>query len=351
MTLMRRRDEAGFALPLTLFVLTLVTIMLAALMVQVQNDRRIASSSGDLVETFTIAQGGLRDYLSYYSESNTRPLNGDSLRINVVGGYADVVAHIVQQPADTLNGIVYLIRSRGRLIKPTQGADPQAVRVVAQYVRWQYGTMRVYAAFAPINSFTCSSCDGTFQFLGYDQCAVAPTVPGMRTPNGPTPYFAPPYVDPAVVEGPVTSTFASKAFIGIDWAAVLGSGFSPDYTTLTSLDTWSSYRLAGNQTLTNVSGTGLLVVQGNLTLDDFYWQGVVLVGGRIVFAADTSQVEGAVVSGLQDQIGAGASAGRWGPAGSHIAIQYNSCNVAQAFSSMTGFAPIAGGWMDNWASY
>jgi len=351
MTLMRRRDEAGFALPLTLFVLTLVTIMLAALMVQVQNDRRIASSSGDLVETFTIAQDGLRDYLSFRSQSTTRPLNGDSLRINVVGGYADVVAYVVQQPADTLNGIVYLVRSRGRLIKPTQGADPQAVRVVAQYVRWQYGTMRVYAAFAPINSFTCSNCDGTFQFLGYDQCAGAPTVPGMQTPNGPTPYFAPPYVDPAVVEGPVTSTFASMAFMGIDWAAVLGSGFSPDYTTLTSLDTWSSYRLAGNPTLTNVSGTGLLVVQGNLTLDDFYWQGVVLVGGRIVFAADTSQVEGAVVSGLQDQIGPGAQTGRWGPAGSHIAIQYNSCNVAQAFSSMTGFALIAGGWMDNWASY
>jgi hypothetical protein len=347
----RARHDAGFALPLTLFVLTLVTIMLSAIMIQVQTDRRIAESSGDLVEALTIAQDGLLDYLSYYSQSNTRPLDGDSLRMNVGGGYADVVAHVVQQPTDTLNGIVYLIRSRGRLIKPTQGADPQAVRVVAQYVKWQYGTMRVYAAFAPINSFTCNNCDGTFQFLGYDQCGAAPTVPGLRTPTGPTPYFAPPYVDPAVLEGPVTSVFASTAFIGIDWAAVLGSSFLPDYTTQVNLDTWSSYRLTGDQTMTNVSGSGLLVVEGDLTLDNFSWQGVVLVGGRIVFGDNTTQIEGAVVSGLADQIGPGAQTGRWGPAGSFIDIRYNSCDVAQAFASMTGFAPIAGGWMDNWASY
>jgi hypothetical protein len=348
---MRRIDDSGFALPLTLFVLVLVTIMLAAVMIQVQTDRRIAESSGDLVESLTIAQSGLQLYMRHYSLINSRPVDGDSLRINVAGGYADVVARVVRKPADTLGGIVYLVRSRGRLIKPTQGADPQARRLVAQFARWQYGTMNVYAAFAPINDFACPSCAGTFQLLGYDQCGLRPTVPGLRAPNGPTPYFAPPYVDPATVTGPVSSTFASIAFIGIDWAAVLGTGFTPDYTTLTNLDTWSTYRLTGNQTLTNVSGTGLLVVEGNLTLDDFYWRGAVLVGGRIVFFADTTRIEGAVVSGLQDQTGAAASIGRWGPAGSHVQIEYNSCNLAQAFGSLTGFALMPGGWMDNWASY
>ncbi len=348
---MRRVDDSGFALPLTLFVLVLVTIMLAAVMIQVQTDRRIAESSGDVVESLTIAQSGLQLYMRHYTLTSTRPADGDSLRINVPGGYADVVAHVVRKPADTLGGIVYLIRSQGRLIKPTQGADPQARRLVAQFARWQYGTMNVYAAFAPINSFTCNNCDGSFQFLGYDQCMVRPTVPGLRTPTGPTPYFAPPYVDPALVEGPPSSTFASIGFIGIDWAAVLGTGFVPDYTTLSNLDTWSTYRLMGNQTLQDVSGTGLLVVQGDLTLDDVAWRGVVLVGGRIAFTGDTTRIEGAVVSGLKAQIGPGASTGRWGPAGSHLQIEYNSCYVAQAFGSVTGFALVPGGWMDNWASY
>lgn len=348
---MRRIDDSGFALPLTMFVLVLVTIMLAAVMIQVQTDRRIAESSGDVVESLTIAQSGLQLYMRHYSMINARPADGDSLRINVAGGYADVVAQVVRKPADTLGGIVYLIRSRGRLIKPTRGADPQARRVVAQFARWQYGTMNVFASLAAINDFTCPSCTGTFRLLGYDQCALRPPVPGLRAPNGPTPYFAPPYVDPATVTGPVSSTFASIAFIGIDWAAVLGTGFMPDYTSLTNLDTWSTYRLAGNQTLTDVTGTGLLVVTGNLTLDRFYWQGVVLVGGRIVISADTTLIEGAVVSGIKAQIGPGAPSGGWGPTGTHLQIEYNSCNVAQAFGSVTGFALIPGAWMDNWASY
>lgn len=351
---MRRVDETGFALPLTLFVLTLVTIMLAAVMVQVQTDRRIAESSGDVVESLTIAQSGLQSYMRHYALIDTRPTDGDSLRINVAGGYADVVAHVVQKPADTLTGIVYLIRSRGRLIKPTQGADPQAVRLVAQFARWQYGTMNVYAAFAPINDFNCTggNCGGSFLLVGYDQCLARPAVPGLRAPLGPTSQHGPPWVDPATVQGPSSSTFASMAFIGIDWAAAMGGGFSPDYTSLTNLNTWSTYRLMGDQTLAHVHGNGLLVVQGNLRLRElFSWQGVVLVGGQIIFDADTARIEGAVVSGLKAQIGTGAATGGWGPGGTNIFVEYNSCYVAQAFGSLTGFAPVPGGWMDNWASY
>ena len=47
---MRIEDQRGFALPLTIFVLTLITIMLAAIFVRVRVDRRIAESSGDIVK-------------------------------------------------------------------------------------------------------------------------------------------------------------------------------------------------------------------------------------------------------------------------------------------------------------
>jgi hypothetical protein len=350
----RRSDPtAGFALPLTIFVLTLVTIMLAAVMVQVQADRRIAQSSGDIVEALVIAQAGLERYMGHYDSSSTRPPDGDSLRINLTGGYADVVAQVVRRPADTTAGMLYIVRSRGRVIKPTQGADPQAVRLVAQFAVWQSATMDVLGALTAVNDFACSSCGGTYLLIGHDQCGVMSSVPGLRTPNGPTSNAVPPYIDPATLEGPSASTFASEAFIGIDWAAVIGGSFVPDYTSLVNTSSWASYLLPNNTTLTDVSGTGLLVVDGDASFEGSYfdWRGAVIVGGFVEFEADTTRVQGVMVTGIEQQIMSPPSTGRWGETGTHVEVTYNSCYVRNAFTSLAGLTPVPGGWMDNWASY
>ncbi|MGD8726039.1 MAG: hypothetical protein PVH40_00270 [Gemmatimonadales bacterium] len=347
------RDRQGFALPLTIFVLTLITIMLAAIFVRVKIDRRIAESSGDIVNAGAVAASGLQRYFAHYDSSTGRPLDGDSLRINVVGGYADVVARVVRQPADTTDGILYIVRSRGRLIKPTQGPEPQAVQTVAQFAQWQFGSMTVHGAFAAINDFSCPSggCDGTFSLVGYDECGMASSVYGLRTPNGPTTGSG--NIQPALLEGPAASTFAAPSFLGIDWATVIGGGLEPDYASLTNLSTWSMYLLTGNRTMTDVVGNGLLMVTGDLTISGQYlnWQGVVLVGGKIDFEADTTYIRGAVVSGINYQTGPNPSLGSWGPDSTHIDIQYNSCHVRSALTSLTGFAPISSAWMDNWATY
>jgi hypothetical protein len=352
---MRRlpHPDAGFALPLTIFVLTLVTIMLAAVMVQVQADRRLAQSSGDIIEALVIAQAGLERYMGHYDSSSARPPDGDSLRINLTGGYADVVAHVVRRPADTTAGILYVLRSRGRVIKPTQGADPQAVRGVAQFAVWQSATMDVLGALTAVNDFACASCGGTYLLIGHDQCGMRPAVPGLRTPNGPTSNAVPPYIDPATVEGPGASTFASQAFIGIDWAAVIGGTFVPDYTSLVSTSSWASYLLPGSTTLTDVSGTGLLVINGDASFEGSYfeWRGAVIVGGFVEFEADTTRVQGVLVTGIEQQIMSPPSTGRWGETGTHLEVIYNSCHVRNAFASLAGLTPVPGGWMDNWASY
>jgi hypothetical protein len=334
----------------------LVTVLLAALMVQVQTDRRIAESSGDLVDALVIAQSGLEGYVAHYDSLTARPGDGDSLRINVVGGYADVIANVVHQPADTLlGGIDYLIRSRGRLIHPTMGADPQAVRVVSQFARWEYGSMQVIGAFTAVDDFHCTggSCGGTYLLSGHDQCLSEPSVPGLRVPNGPTQALAPPDVDPATLEGPNRSAFDDPTFIGIDWAMIENGAFETDYQTLVNLDTWSSYLLTGDVTLTDITGTGLLVILGDATLAGatFEWQGVVVVGGHVSFEADTSRIAGALVSGMNHQTGNLSGQGQWGDTGTHIDVEYNSCAVNQAFSTFSGFAPVPGAWMDRWASY
>ena len=348
--------EAGFALPLTIFVLLLVTVLLAALMVQVQTDRRIAEGSGDLVEALVVAQSGLESFIAHFDSLAYRPADGDSLRVNVVGGYADVVAHVVHQPADTLlSGIDYLIRSRGRLIHPTMGADPQAIRVVAQFARWEYGTMKVIGAYAAADGFRCTgpNCGGTYVLSGADLCGMEPTVPALRTPTGGGQPLVPPAVDPAEVKGPSTNAFTDPPFIGVDWGIVESGAFDPDYRTLTNTNTWSSYLLDGDVTLTDVTGAGLLMIRGDATLTGtrFDWQGVMVVGGHVVFEADTSRITGALLSGLALQTGNLPGTTRWGDTDTHIEVFYNSCAVRNAFRSLTGFALVPGAWMDRWASY
>ena len=349
------RGEKGFVLPLTIFVLTVITIMLAAIFVQVQADRRIAESSGDGLTASSVAASGLSRYFAYRDSVGVRPPDGDSLRVNVVGGYADVVAYITQRPADSLSGITYIVRSTGTLIRPTQGSDPQARRAVAQFGRWQFGTMDVLSAFTAINDFAkpcgAAGCDGTFRLEGDDECSAA-WRPGLRIPLGSTPNpVGPPEVTPFKLEADNAATVALQT--GIDWAAVKGGGFDADYTSLTNLSSWSSYLLSGDQTVTDLTGTGLLVVTGDLTTNGLYfnWRGVVLVGGAILFQADTSYVRGAVISGLNRLTGPVPGSGGWGLSPTHIDIRFNSCHVASSFASFTGFAIIANSWMDNWAMY
>lgn len=349
-------SEAGFALPLTIFVLLLVTVLLAALMVQVQTDRRIAEGSGDLADALVVAQSGLEAYAAHYDSLSFRPTDGDSLRINVAGGYADVIAQVVHQPADTLlGGIDYIIRSRGRLIRPTLGADPQAIRVVAQFARWEYGVMNVIGAYTAADGFRCTgpNCGGTYVLSGYDACSMEPAVPALRTPTGGGQPLAPPRVDPPEVKGPNTNAFTAPPFIGIDWGIVESGAFAPDYRTLTNLNTWSSYLLDGDVTLTDIVGAGMLIVRGDATLAGtrFDWQGVMIVGGHIEFEADTSRVSGALLSGVALQTGNISGTSRWGDTGTHIDVFYSSCAVRNAFRSLTGFALVPGAWMDRWASY
>ncbi len=352
---MRRDSNAGFALPLTIFVLTLVTIMLSAIMVQVQADRRVAESSSDVVSALSVAQSGLERYFSHYDSLTGRPTDGDSLRINVTGGYADVVARVIRKPADTMPGIMYVVRSRGRVIRPTQGADPQAIRTVAQFAEWEYGTMKVIGAYTAINHFTkpCNppGCDGTFTFIGHDQCAVRPSVPGLRVPQGGTPPLGPPQVDPATLE--LDNTWAVAAETGINFAGVIGGQFIPDYTSLIDLFSWSSYYRSGNETITNTQGTGLLVVQEDLTLSGSYfkWDGAVLVGGAVHFNADSVQIQGVFISGLEEQTNPSPGTGEWALAPRDIRVLYNSCYVQKAFSAYSGFSPVENGWMDHWSEY
>lgn len=347
------RSERGFALPLTIFLVTLLTLLLAAAFTRINADRDVDMGTGYSVTAFEVAQSGLQTYMGTV---DTMPNDNDSLRINVPGGYAWVVARLVQRPADTLTNPTFLLRSTGYTVVSKLGSTPQARRTVAQFAEWQPGRIKVLGAITAANGIDADT-GGTVIIQGYDKswCTPqAPPVAGVYTisiAGSPASWSvdsgAPPMVTTGT--GPKTLADATK----IDWASTIGGQLVPDYTSyVDNLYSNAIQIIQGSLTLpTDAQGNGVLVVTGDLTMGDtFYWQGVVLVGGRVTFANNWTTIEGAIVSGLNSQISSG-SIGRTHVGAHDLTLHYDSCMIQAALGSLIGFIPIGNAWIDDWASY
>jgi hypothetical protein len=349
MNVPRRCREDGFALPVTIFVITIVTLMITGLLIRVETDRRIAESSGDMVDALTVAQSGLQRYLGL---ATARPANGDSIRINVQGGYADVVVHRVFAPADTARMGLYVVRSTGHVIKPTEGSDPQASRTVAQFAGWQTGHIGVLGAYTSTTKVTQAGGD-TVDITGTDACGTAAPVYGVRAINGSS-------LGTGITGSPSAylisgSSGAVAAATKINWDGVLHGGFRPDYTSFHAWDSsYPSMIVNGNLTMQDNGGYGLLIVSGDLTLGGSYayWDGVILVGGTISFGATWTYFYGSVTSGLNALLSGGNPSNvQLGAPGKNVRIWYNSCSVSHAMQEFTGLVPISKAWVDDWATY
>ncbi len=342
---MRPLHRRGFALPMTLFLIAIVTLLLTAAFTKVQSDRRIGDSSGARVAAMAVAKAAVQTYIG---TTATRPADGDSVRINVAGGYADVIAQVIRQPADTLANWMYIVRGVGHVIDPTQGADPQAVRTIAQFAQWQTGKIDVLAALAATGGLTNSGNSVVINGADSAGCG-APTTAGIYTRSGGSPGAAAGISSITEISAGATVDTATH----IDWRALIGGGFAADYISAVANDTTFSsqyYSSTGTTTLSNFRGTGLLIVAGTLNFTGVSrWSGIVLVGNQITYGVTTSDsttIQGMVVQGLNNP-------GTSGVIGTQmkLRIRYNSCNVRKTLARLTGFAPITNGWVDNWATY
>ena len=168
-----------------------------------------------------------------------------------------------------------------------------------------------------------------------------------------------------VVPPPLASGTGTEVALetNIDFPALVGGGFTPDYTlagpTARMDGTYSSQLITGNATLGGglvTTGTGLLIVTGDLTIKSTFstptttWYGIILAGGSIAFQASTTRIHGMVVSGLNKQLPAGSEPPE-NFGGTNVTIWHNSCLIQQTLQRLTGFAPITNGWVDNWATY
>ncbi len=345
-------SQRGTALPFTLFLVAFLTVLLSALFVRIRADQQIAYTSTDALKALSLAQNGLE---AYYQTRTTRPPDNDTLRVNLIGGYVDVVASLLQVPEAEEGERVFLVRATSRVVVPDSGPEPQAVRTVGEVAVWRPGPVGDLAAFTAANHLLrVTDGTGIISIDGHDACAGSgmPTLPGLRAPLGkPLPMPAnrdelagPPEVDgdPPIIQELNANGTAEAT--NVDWTAILNGGFEADYTSLTDLQSWSAYLIDGDLTLSQ-SGTGLLVVTGDLTIGGYTtnWRGVVLVGGTVLFEAGATQIEGLVVSGLNEQLsGPSVSHGYVGETGRNVFVQYNSCYVTDALRRHSGFAPVPG---------
>lgn len=361
------RDTRGFALPVTVLVVALLTTMLATAFTRVRADREIGGGSEAGVRAFAVAQNGLRRYLTLHAidacERAVRPPDGDSVRINVPDGYADIVARVVQRPADTLAAWTYSIRAAGHYIVPSVGAAPQARHVVSRFARWSSGRLALPATFTAINGLSYTGNAATTSELrgndhhGTTACREPDRYP-VRVPVGLSPGSLTDYLtsglSPIVHESGSPSAVAAAT--RIDWISTVTGGFKPQYTTVRVNDTsYPTMLITGNATVGSAGATtvgyGLLIVTGDLRVIGSYvqWYGVILVGGRIHFDATDQRFDGAIVSGLNAVQGVAVAAGLIGD--DNLDIDYDSRFIALAMQHVAGFSPVVNAWTDNWATY
>jgi hypothetical protein len=77
----------------------------------------------------------------------------------------------------------------------------------------------------------------------------------------------------------------------------------------------------------------------------------VLVGGNIHFDADYGWYYGAVVTGMDEQLGETPGTTDIGGSTRVTDLYYAPCLVDQALLSLTGFRPLDNTLVDNWAEW
>jgi hypothetical protein len=358
-----QNERRGFAIPVAVLVIAVLTIMVAGGFSLVSAERRSVDDQKAQISAFRIAEQGLevflvrRDSLMATSANYTRvPGQTESVHINMTGGYADVSLTRLRPVRGSQSGL-YVVRSRGTQTTGAYAGTPQGVRTVAQYVLWQPAPMQVLAGWTALSGLQKNGNAGTLG--GADACGDSAMVAGVVVP-----------VNPGYT-GKTTAASGSPAIdsvppdsVHIDWNGIVNLGLiTPTITipggawptaALTAAydDTASTYYpiIRVNQadfTLPS-SGKGMIIATGNVTISGSVgWKGVLLVGGDITSNGNNG-IAGATISGLNIKLGTYVPSST---ANGTKTYQYNSCEVSKATTTTGALVTLRNTWVDNWVEY
>ena len=351
------RTRAGAALPISLLVIVIVSVLAAGAFTMLSSERKVADNNDARLDAYTLARRGLerfvvsRTALGFTAEP---PAAVESTTIALPGGYAEVVLRQVKQMNGTAVPPVYVIRSRG---VRTLGATTTvlAERTVAEYAMFDFGNVRTPAAWTALGGLGVNGTSATI--TGTDGCTASPAVAGVAVPNaGYSGSTSVPTGSPGIAY--LGTTTQAVTSIQVDWNGIInGTAMTPDVTVSGSTgwptnwsdpNYWPVIRANGNLDLPS-DGRGTLIVTGNLTLNGSQqWRGLVLVGGAITSNGNNT-VNGAVISGLNIKLGQSVLASDVGN-GTKL-FQYNSCDVASATSRFKKLVVYRNASADNLPAY
>ena len=354
-----RRARRGSALPISLLVIIVVSVLAAGAFTMLSSERKVADNNEAQLDAYTIARRGLerfvvsRSSLGFIAEP---PAAVESTTIALPGGYAEVVLRQVKQQQGTAVPPVYVIRSRGVKTLGTT-TTVMAERTVAQYAMFDFGNVRAPAAWTALGGLGINGSSATIS--GVDACGASPSVGGVAVPNGGyTGNSGVPSGSPNVVY--LGTTAQAAASVQVDWNGIVnGSAMTPDVTVSGSTgwpassawsdpNYWPVIRANGDLDLPS-DGRGTLIVTGNLRLNGSqHWRGLILVGGAVTSNGNNT-VNGSVISGLNLQLGQTVPPTDLG--NGNKTYQYNSCDIANAMSRYKKLVVYRNAGADNLPAY
>ena len=374
------KNREGFALPMTILVIAVLTAALAASFASTNTEITTNAAERGQNRAFDIAESGLEQFVSRRSSSWCVPSAGcvadptavdsEYTRVTFTNGYADVVARKVRPVVGTSNAI-FFIRSKGvdttlsgRL--NAAAGTVYAERTVGEYATWVTNTMNVKAAWMSLSGLLKN---GSGLISGNDACGQKANVAGVTVPEGELKVngsFNPAGNPP--VDTSKTATQLEQT-TDIDWASILNGGIDADITipggTFPSAATfaadtsyWPIIRIHTNGYSLPNQGRGMIIADSNFTISGSnMWDGIILVGGQLTSNGNNT-TSGATVSGLNLLIGGTADTSivnadsvADATANGTKSYVYNSCNVAKASSKLQHYAVITNSWVDNLASW
>lgn len=409
------RRRSGFALPLAIMVLALVTIGLVAGFAMSTSEQSATSSQRAQARAYSYAQMGLEQFLTYRKELtctpaangysaaqasacafcpqcwlvnaanpngtvnanlDTLPTVAESVTVNFTSGKAFVRAVPVWLDIAKGKG-TYFITSTGTdnlsKIATGSGTTGTASRTVGVYVKWDRTTMNVMGALV---SFSGIQKNGTGDISGIDACGKDTNVAGINIPldmnmntagNSFTPTGNPPY--------DTLKTFAQdSAASKLDWAGIKsGTSLTPDIdVTVSSYPNFpSAATFAGDTNYWPVihvhnqqsgagwntafplpwKGRGMLVVDGDLTITGSNQWDGVILVGGTLTSNGNNVTSGTVMAGLNRLIGQTVGSLVDDVLNGTKSYQYNSCSVKKATTSMARYTMLPNTWMDDIAQY
>ena len=344
------KRRGGFILPTTLLVMTVLTVMLAAAFVLVSAEYRVTDNSFASSRALALAQAGLQNY---FATGHNLTGAADSTVFTFSNGYARVAAFKLRDPSATHQAL-WVVRSIGFDTVRAQPGQPNGQRAIAQFAQFQPGVLPGLAAVVAPNGVEFTGSGNAPDGSDASFCSPSSSNYGMVVPPGGLsgPSMPAPTGTPAGVNPLYTSAAQIIDSTRIDWPALLGGQFTPDYTTsppcLDARQTSGGFPVGlcvGNASLNN-RRYGLLVVTGNVTLESgVHWDGILVVGGNVNANRANVIVHGMIITGLSGPSVAPDTLQRGNT------IQWASCYNGPSVATLSGLVPIKNAWVDNWSTY